>query len=86
MKFSNSDEIGNYVYSLSDPETNKIFYIGRGVGNRVFQHAKNADDLNIAPTDKIEKIREIHSKNKQVVFLHSWSFHLPGKKSQFVIC
>jgi len=67
MKFSNSDEIGNYVYSLSDPETNKIFYIGRGVGNRVFQHTKNADDLNIAPTDKIEKIRKIHSKNKQVV-------------------
>ena len=67
MKFSNFDEIGNYVYSLSDPETNEIFYIGRGVGNRVFQHAKNANDLNVVPTDKIEKIREIHSKNKQVV-------------------
>ena len=27
MKFSNVDEIGNYVYSLSDPETNKNFIL-----------------------------------------------------------
>ena len=27
-----------YVYLYSDPETNEIFYIGKGKGNRVFSH------------------------------------------------
>lgn len=27
-----------YVYALVDPRTDQIFYVGKGVGNRVFQH------------------------------------------------
>ena len=33
-----------YVYCLVDPRDNKIFYVGKGYGNRVFNHA--ADSLN----------------------------------------
>ena len=43
-KFSNKciEELGFYVYSLIDPRNNKIFYIGKGSGNRVFQHCEAA--------------------------------------------
>lgn len=30
-----------YVYELIDPRNNKVFYVGKGVGNRMFQHIKN---------------------------------------------
>ena len=50
MKFSNPEAIGSYVYTLSDPESNKLFYIGKGVGQRAFQHAEAAADLQTNPS------------------------------------
>ena len=31
-----------YVYRLVDPRSGETFYVGKGKGNRVFQHAKGA--------------------------------------------
>jgi hypothetical protein len=53
-------QLQHYVYRLIDPRTGETFYVGRGVGNRVFAHVNDelkadADDL----SDKLRVIREI---------------------------
>ena len=35
-------KLGYYVYALADPRDNKIFYIGKGINNRVFQQIGRA--------------------------------------------
>ncbi len=67
MKFKESviEELQFYVYCLVDPRDNKIFYIGKGYGNRVFQHANDAvvsDDSNL----KLNTIRDIMSSGQRV--------------------
>lgn len=60
-----------YVYALVDPRNNKIFYIGKGKENRVFQHAKGAlkDALSEnAPNLKLDTIRSIISEGKKVAY------------------
>ena len=38
------EKIGYYVYRLIDPRNGNTFYIGKGKGNRIFQHVKGAID------------------------------------------
>ena len=44
MKFSQltCEKLGYYVYSLIDPFSDKVFYIGKGTGNRVYAHENDA--------------------------------------------
>ena len=42
------DRLGHYVYRLIDPRNGQTFYVGKGQGDRVFQHAKGVSD---DPTD-----------------------------------
>lgn len=37
-----AEKLGAYVYALRDPRTKRIFYIGKGNGERVFQHVWSA--------------------------------------------
>ena len=67
MEFNQNvlENLGFYVYALVDPRDNKIFYIGKGTGNRVFQHeicAVNED----ADTLKYERIRDIKEAGQEV--------------------
>lgn len=59
------ENIGYYVYALVDPRNGKIFYIGKGKGNRVFDHANGAMESD-AETEKIETIKAIKNDNKEV--------------------
>ncbi len=52
------ERIGHYVYVLKDPRNSNIFYIGKGVRNRVFQHLKGALESSTENL-KLNLIREI---------------------------
>lgn len=53
-----------YVYALKDPRTKpaKPFYIGKGTGNRAWEHELSIDD-----SEKGNVIREIHESGLAVV-------------------
>ena len=64
-----------YVYRLIDPRNGETFYVGKGMGNRVFQHIKggnlnNRGENNIDEIDeKLFTIREIIKNGLDVIFL-----------------
>ena len=39
------DQLGYYVYRLIDPRSGQTFYVGKGRGNRVFNHAAGLADI-----------------------------------------
>jgi len=59
------EKIGYYVYILKDPRTSTIFYVGKGIGSRVFQHVSGAL-TSPAISDKLNLIREIHNEGLEV--------------------
>ena len=59
------ESLAYYVYALIDPRDNRIFYIGKGKGNRIFQHAKDAlDDSD--QSLKLDIIRSILRDGREV--------------------
>jgi len=56
-----------YVYILQDPRDGKIFYVGKGNGNRVFQHAECALGTCLE-SDKLNIIRDIIASGNKVKY------------------
>jgi len=54
-----------YVYELVDPRDGQVFYIGKGLGARAFQHELEAKNQSIE-TEKTKIIREIENTSMRV--------------------
>jgi len=55
-----------YVYALIDPRNERVFYIGKGTGNRVFQHEEESARLPESEKAKLRTIREIEAQGLAV--------------------
>lgn len=61
------EALGFYVYALVDPRDKRIFYVGKGVGDRVYQHAEAAlEESN--ESLKYSTIRDIHNVGLEVEY------------------
>jgi hypothetical protein len=76
------EKLGYYVYLLTDPTTNKVFYVGKGTGNRIFAHINRAISSPLE-SDKLDKIRSIQSEGLQVK--HSIIRHGLTEKEAFEV-
>ena len=56
--------IGHYVYALQDPRDGAVFYVGKGVGDRVHAHVREA--LGSGDAAKLERIRAIQASGAEV--------------------
>jgi uncharacterized protein len=68
-KFSKeiASQLKFYVYRLIDPRNGETFYVGKGVGNRLFSHVQGeADTVSDELTDKLVRIRKIRNDGFEV--------------------
>ena len=69
------EALEHYVYRLEDPQNDEVFYVGKGVGNRAFQHARNAltDPRRTDKRARIRKIFRAHLTPRIVIHRHGLS-------------
>lgn len=76
-----SSELRHYVYMLIDPRNGKVFYVGKGKGNRVFSHVRgqiksdDGEDGNELPLklEVIKKIRDARLEPIHIIHRHGMS-------------
>lgn len=70
------DHLGWYVYRLVDPRSGQTFYVGKGQGNRIFDHTKGLlkrqdDDILSLKLDTIKAIQDSGERVQHLVHRHS---------------
>lgn len=63
---STIEKLGYYVYALIDPRTRKVFYIGKGKGNRIYAHVHASEAIETKEVEKIKTIRAIRKAGMEV--------------------
>ena len=63
-----AEQVKWYVYRLIDPRNGETFYVGKGQGNRVFEHAKGVagSEAGESVDPKLERIRAIQAAGLEV--------------------
>ena len=69
-------QLNYYVYRLIDPRNGQTFYVGKGKGNRVFQHVKcaidyydGAEDIDEEDPNKFKTIQNIRDSGLEVIHI-----------------
>lgn len=63
-----AEKLGAYVYALRDPRDCRIFYVGKGRGDRCYAHAREgrASQHEAVSRQKLGLIKEIQASGRQV--------------------
>lgn len=59
----------SYVYGLIDPRNNAVFYVGKGRGDRRFQHVMRHARGKIDNARKFDRITDIHAAELEVGYV-----------------
>lgn len=84
-----TERLHYYVYLLSDPRTEKPFYVGKGTGDRCFAHideARKTEKDSSGDYPKLKTIREIEDYGEVRIDLLRWGLEGPeGEQTAFAI-
>lgn len=61
--------LGYYVYALRDPRDGKVFYVGKGIGDRINAHVREAGADPASERAKLRTINEIEATGRDVDLL-----------------
>jgi len=80
MKFTNEviSEIKSYVYIYTNPNTKKVFYIGKGQGNRCFEHLEENSESN-----KVKEINDLKN-NGQIPIIELLRYGLTDNEASLI--
>jgi hypothetical protein len=80
-----AERLGWYVYALRNPLTGDVFYVGKGRGDRAYQHARHEIGARgglLSP--KLQEIRAIHRAGREVA-VEIIRYDLPDEETAYLV-